>query len=362
MRAAGLFRVSDEDQVEGYSLDAQRRDFFEFCRQKGWDAEKTYTEEGRSAWGESIDKRPVFRKMLEDSGLDLFDVVVVNTFDRFSRNMLVTLAAFQTLSRNNVTFACVKQNIDFSTPEGRLFMVMLGGFAQYFSDALSGHTKKGMRERAQQGMFNGEPPWGYARCDADCFGIDEGHTGCHIDPDKGPKAVELFERYSTGTVSLSGLADWVSDLGYRTNGKRRADVFGEMVEVEGRRFTSWAIGDMLKNRFYHGKVRYKGEYFDGRHQPIISEDLFDKVQEVKERNRSRGSASSHFKCETSHLLAGLFRCHECGTRFWSLNQGSLNETYYKSPNKGLEIPCEYKGRSFLARDIDAQMDQFVQWI
>ena len=61
MRAAGYFRVSDEDQVDGYSMDAQRRAFTEFCTQKGWRATQTYSEEGRSAWLESIAGRPAFR-------------------------------------------------------------------------------------------------------------------------------------------------------------------------------------------------------------------------------------------------------------------------------------------------------------
>ena len=158
-------------------------------------------------------------------------------------------------------------------------------------------------------MFNGEPPWGYVRCDADCFGIDEGHTGCHVDPDKGPKVVELLEKYSTGTVSQSGLGDWLSQLGYRTHGKRRAEVFGELVEVEGRRFTPWAIRDMLKNPFYTGKVRYKHELFDGRHKAIISQELFDKVQNQLHKNRSRRSAYLNRHGENIHLLAGLFRCY-----------------------------------------------------
>ena len=158
MRAAGLFRVSDEDQVDGYSLDAQRRNFFEFCQRKGWDSVKTYTEEGRSAWAESIDKRPVFRSMLNDSGLNQFDVVVVDTFDRFSRNMLVTMEAFKILTDNNVAFACVKQDLDYSTPEGRLFMVMLGGFAQYFSDNLSGHTQKRYEGARQAGYVQRGTP------------------------------------------------------------------------------------------------------------------------------------------------------------------------------------------------------------
>ncbi len=76
-----------------------------------------------------------------------------------------------------------------------------------------------------------------------------------------------------------------------------------------------------------------------------------------EGRRSRRSGSSHHNGETPHLLAGLFRCYECGTPFWAQNQGSLNETYYKSPNKGLEIFCKYRGKSFLGRDIDSQIDQ-----
>ena len=72
----------------------------------------------------------------------------------------------------------IAQEIDYSKPEGKLFMTMLGAFAQYFSDALSGHTKKVMKDRTQQGLFYGEPPFGYERCDAECIGLDEAHAGC----------------------------------------------------------------------------------------------------------------------------------------------------------------------------------------
>ena len=335
-------------------MDAQRRDFFEFGRQKGWEVPKTDTEEGRSAWAESIDKRPAFREMMEDAKARRFDIVVAHTLDRFSRNLLVTLESFRTFSQNDVSFVCVKQDIDYSTPEGRLFMIMLGAFAQYFSDALSGHTKKGMKERAQQGMFNGEPPWAYERCDADCFGINEEHTGCHIDQDKGPHVVELFERYATGTESQSSMAEWFNGLGYRTKGKRRAEVFGELIEIDGRQFTPWSIRDILGNPFYIAKVRYKEELLDGRHQALISQDLFDRVQAQRQKNRSRRFTPSNRKSKNHHLLARLFRCWECGTAFWYQNQRSMAETYYRSPNKGMEQHCIYRGKSFLGRAFDSQ--------
>ena len=356
MRAAGYFRVSDEDQLDGYSLDAQRRAFGEFCRQKGWEAVETYCEEGRSAWVESIGKRPSFRQMLEDAQARKFDVLVTHTLDRFSRNLRVMLDAFHIFSQSDVTYVSITQEIDYSKPEGKLFMTMLGAFAQYFSDALSGHTKKGMRERAQQGMFNGEPPFGYERCDANCFGLDETHPGCHVVEDKAGRVVELFERYATGTESMSTLASWLNDQGCRTKSKKPVDLFGEIVQTEGRRFTHWSVRDILKNSFYVGKVRHKDEFFDGRHQPLVSQNLFDGVQERMKKNRSRNSATGS-RNRQGHLLSGLLRCHECGTILWAQNQGSMGETYYRAPDKGIALACKHQGRSFLGRAFNAQANQ-----
>ena len=157
--------------------------------------------------------------------------------------------------------------------------------------------------------------------------------------------------------SQSGLADWLDSLGYCTKGKRRTEIFGEMVEIDGRRFTRWGIRDILNNPFFAGKVRYKGEVLDGKHQAIISQELFDAVQEQLQKNRSRRSSNSNHNSENTHLLRRLVCCHECGTVFWAQNQGSMKETFYKSPDKGHDLICKYKGRSFLGRAFDAQMNQ-----
>ena len=74
-------------------------------------------------------------------------------------------------------------------------MTMVAVFAQYFSDNLSGHTKKGLRERVRQGLFNGEPPFGYQRCDPECLELDESHTGCHPDPE----TAQIVRNSSNGT-------------------------------------------------------------------------------------------------------------------------------------------------------------------
>ena len=362
MRAVGYFRVSDEEQVEGYSLDAQRRAFYEFCAQKGWEVVGIYNEEGRSAWVESIAKRPTFRGMLEASQADKFDVVVTHTLDRFTRNLRVMLDAFHTFSQHNVTYVSITQDIDYTTPEGRLFMTMLGAFAQYFSDALSIHTKKGMRERAMQGMFNGEPPFGYERCDANCIGIDENHTGCHIDPVDGPAMLKTFEKYRSGSHSYRTLAEELNRQGFRTKGRRRSDPDTEVThdgpdDAKGALFTGWSIRDLLSNRFFLGEVRHKGEYYPGRHQRLVMEDLFNDVQERIKDNRSRKSVSVSRSSRNPHMLTGLLRCHQCGTKLWSQRQGQDGKTYYVVPKKGTDRKCAHAGQSFVGYVFEGQVDQ-----
>ena len=76
---------------------------------------------------------------------------------------MITLQTFNALAKNGVAFASVTENIDYSSPEGRLFVAMLGAFAQYFSDSLAKHTRKGIDERVHQGRPAGPIPFGYAK-------------------------------------------------------------------------------------------------------------------------------------------------------------------------------------------------------
>lgn len=114
---------------------------------------------------------PQIRELLDDAKGNYFDVIVVHSLDRWARNISVTLDSFRTLSESGVTFVSIQEQIDYTSPEGRLFLVMLGAFAQYFSDALARHTTKGLKERARRGLYNGEPSFGYDRCTESCKDI-----------------------------------------------------------------------------------------------------------------------------------------------------------------------------------------------
>ena len=163
-RAIAYIRVSSEEQArdDRWSIPAQRREIAQYCAARGWTLVDEYTDEV-SARTDSIIKRPGLRALLEavrQRSLGA-DVVVVHEMSRWARNVLVTLQTLALLGENNVALVSIKEQVDYSDPMGRVFLTMIAAFAQLFSDQLSQHTKKGKRERALQGYYNGYPPYGY---------------------------------------------------------------------------------------------------------------------------------------------------------------------------------------------------------
>jgi len=120
-RAVAYLRVSSASQVDGHSLDAQERLFYELCKNRDWEAVMVYREEGKSAHVDAIARRPAFKKLLDDATKGQFDVVVVHSLDRWARNQRVMLESLTILGKNNVSLVSITENIDYSNPQGKLF-------------------------------------------------------------------------------------------------------------------------------------------------------------------------------------------------------------------------------------------------
>src|ERR687898_314531 len=116
VRAALYERVSSEEQVEGYSLDAQDRAGRLYCETHGLEAVHVYRDEGRSGRTDDLSKRPAFRQMLNDAEAGLFDVVVVHKLDRFARNRRVAFEAFERLAKARVGFVSLSEQMEYSSP------------------------------------------------------------------------------------------------------------------------------------------------------------------------------------------------------------------------------------------------------
>src|SRR5207248_311203 len=129
----------------------------------GWPIVAEYVEEGRSARYEDLRRRPRFAALLEAADQRAFDVVLVHKLDRFARNLLVLLETLGRLGRANVALESATERLDYATPQGKLFMTLMGGIAQWYSDNLAKETKKGKDERREQGLYNGLLPFGTMR-------------------------------------------------------------------------------------------------------------------------------------------------------------------------------------------------------
>ena len=90
-------------------------------------------------------------------------MLVVHKLDRFSRNVRITLEYLETLEKAGVGFVSITEQMDFSTPIGRVILANLAAFGQYYSDNLSAEVSKGLKERAAQGLWVGPVPFGYAK-------------------------------------------------------------------------------------------------------------------------------------------------------------------------------------------------------
>jgi site-specific DNA recombinase len=377
VRAVAYIRVSDLSQVEGYSLDAQERLFLQHCKTKGWTPLQVYREEGRSAHSDSIRKRPVFRQLLEDASQGQFDVVVVHTLDRWARNQRVMLESLSILADHQVALASLSENIDYSTPQGRLFIQMLGGFAQYFSDSLATHVSKGLTQRAIQGRHVGGIPFGYASC-WESQGAErkrlchpEHPGGVHLVGPEADAVKEMFRQYATGTATLAQLAAWLNGQGFRTRNTKRLPGPDGLLTSGPRLFTTASVRGILHSPFYAGLVQHKDELYQGTHEPLISKEIFDLVETNLRKNSGRSRTLAPHP-ERDYLLKGLIRCAYCLMPMWSQTYKS-GQRYYREhrasrsledcPSAGgaikCEIPDEQMGRVISAIELGPMWQQQV---
>jgi site-specific DNA recombinase len=301
-RAALYVRVSSEEQVEGYSLEAQDRAGRLCCEAHGWQVVRVYREEGKSARTDDLAKRPQFCALLADAEAGLIDVVVVHKLDRFARNRRVAFEAFERLGRSGVGFVSITENMDYSTPAGQLMLTMLVGLAQFYSDNLSGETKKGKLERKNQGLYNGVLP----------FGVTKGSDGIPI-ADSTPRprtdgvgvivpieGLQLAFALASGGKTDREVAQALNDAGYRTSGNRGAN-----------RFTKDSMRVILQNRFYLGELPDgSGGYLPGLHAAVIEPQLFEAAELARARNTRRPRRTG--LVGQPWALSGVATCGTCG--------------------------------------------------
>ena len=190
--------------------------------------------------------------------------------------------------------------------QGKFILNIIFGQSKYYVDNLSENTKRGIREKLRRGEYPGFAPLGYKNNTVN-------HT-IEIDPEVSGKVKELFELYATGRYSLDDLRKLATASGLASRRKR-----GKLSKSN--------IERLLKNPFYYGAFVFKGQLYEGTHPPIITKELFDKVQKVFNLRSKPRKNGPHY-----HVFRGFIRCGKCGGMITSEIQ-KQKYIYYRCTKK-----------------------------
>ncbi len=293
--AAGYFRVSHEEQLEGYSLDAQERLYERWLEQTGHVDAGRYRDEGRSAFRDPL-KRPGFQRLLADVRGGRIRIVWVAFSSRFFRDSSQSDELLDEFDRLGVQYVVGNMVIDRSTAFGWGAYTINAVFDEYYSRFVSEQTRKSLKEKAEAGRWVGPVPLGYCK-DADG----------ELVPSEDAPAIQLaFELYASGAYSYTTIADELNRRGYRTLGWRTG---------QRGRFGRESVRTILGNRAYIGEVSCSGQTYPGRHQPLVSVELFEAVQRIRVR-RTTEVTSPRSLAPSDGVLIGIVYCESCGRRLW----------------------------------------------
>lgn len=294
--------------------------------------------------------RPQLKRFLSDVKRGKVQRVLVTKLDRITRSIrdLITLVGL--FEDFGVSFQALDQSLDTSTASGRAQVQLLGVLAEWERNIISERVSEDMRYRAKNGKWNGGPvPFGYTtfRLELVRFhkagtpeekAFREAKSHCpeekklYPSPQDAPLVKQMFEEYLK-RESIRGVTDWLNAQRYRS--------------PKGTTWTNQSVSRILKCSTYVGKISYgrrpsqkskKEEWIEaeGIHEPIIGQDIFDRVQRILKIRTSQP-----LRRDSQYLLSGVLRC-VCGGKMHGYSHNRLTKKwrYYRCSNysqKGREI-------------------------
>lgn len=300
LKVAIYTRVSTDEQAkEGFSLQAQRDILKKYAESKSLEVYDTYSDDGYS--GKNYE-RPEIQRLFKHLYEGKFQVILVKSVDRISRRLSdISKLQDEVLLPNNCRLLVSDNNLDSSTLDGRMFINLIGTFAEYERGMIINRVKTGMEKRAEEGYWNGGIILGY----------DNVNKELVINREEASLVKRIFELRAEGK-GYKYIAKTVNEDGYRSK--------------KGNLFSITAIKTILESEVYIGKCRWgkrrdwstkrrKGvtkDYIlvEGKHEAIISLDLWAKAQAVNNTNKESVSKNRNF--HGSFILSGILRCPACG--------------------------------------------------
>lgn len=294
-------RVSTREQArtgggeEGYSIPAQRAACTEKAKQLGAVMGGIYIDAGESA--KSI-RRPELQRMLRDIEEQRPRYVIVHKIDRLARNRMDDVAINMALRKAGSELVSCTENIS-DTPSGKFLYNVMADMAQFYSDNLAQEVNKGLLAKAQDGGTPFRPPLGYLPCRDYHDGILV--SSVVVDQQRAPLMKWAFEQYATGDWTAQRLMKALREKGLTTRPTARRPE---------RDVSLTSLLNMLRNPYYMGVVSYRGVTYEGKHEALVTPELWLTVQDVLAVHAHAGEKDRVH----THYLRGTIFCGGCGRR------------------------------------------------
>ena len=308
--AAIYIRVSTDAQAEeGYSIEAQKEQLTAYCVSKGIKDYEFYIDGGWS--GSNLD-RPEIQRLIKDAKEERISHCIVYKLDRLSRSQKDTLYVIEdVLNPHNVDFVSLTESLDTSTPMGRLMIGILSAFAQLERENIRLRTRMGMKERVKSGLWmgGGRVPFGY---DYDSI------QGILVPNKDAEKVKQIYSLYIEGKAPQ------------------------EIANILGLKYEK-LVYQILTRKSNYGVIEYNGEEYLGKHEPIISKDIYDMAMRcMLDRKIVRVNTSDH-------LLTGLIFCGHCGAKM----------RYQKWGKNGNKLVCysQQSSKPYLVKDPNCDQEK-----
>lgn len=316
LRVALYVRVSTQEQAkEGYSVGEQTERLKKYCEAMEWDIFKIYVDPGYSG-GDT--NRPGLQDLISDVETGAVDKVVVYKLDRLSRSQLDTLYLIEKVFlANDTDFVSMSENFDTSTPFGRAMIGILAVFAQLEREQIKERMGMGKEARAKLGKWNGgTEPIGYDYNIADDM--------LYVNEFEKMQVLELFDHYLKG-MSLRAIERLFISKGY----KHKHGLWDPK-----------SMKRVLRNNIYLGYMKYGGVNYQGTHEPILDQEIYDQAQKLlDERVEAYKLTGIKAGAQTSYL-GGLLYCKQCGGKYaknsgkkWKGNPAPLYYNCYSRSKK-----------------------------
>lgn len=302
-RVAAYARVSMETELLHHSLSAQISHYSKLIQKNPeWEYAGVYADEGIT--GTSRKYRNDFNRLIADCDAGKIDIILVKSISRFARNTVDLLETVRHLKDIGVEVRFERENISTFTTDGELLLTLLASFAQAESESISANEKWVIKKKFE----NGESNTGLR-----CFGYDwdSENKGLIVNEKEAEWVRYIYTSYLNG-ASIKGLAKEMSEKGViavRGDSLARSTI--------RRILTSETyVGDIILQRYYsptvHNPKLNTGQMpqyvVSDAHEPIISREDFEKVQE-RLNKRAKNAANAGYQ---KTFFAGLVKCGKCG--------------------------------------------------